>query len=173
MSQLPAPFNFQAWIDEHRDQLKPPVANKQVFEQGDFIIMVVGGPNSRTDYHYDEGEELFYQLEGEMVLKTIQDGEVVDIPIKAGEMFLLPPKVHHSPQRMANSIGLVIERTRRDGEMDGFIWYCENCNHKLHEVYLPLKDIEKDLPPVFNAFYSDEQARTCDECGTIMPAPNK
>src|SRR5690606_37893512 len=69
------PFNFRAWIDEHRELLKPPVCNKQVFEDSEFIIMVVGGPNSRTDYHDDPGEEFFYQLEGDMILRTIQDGK--------------------------------------------------------------------------------------------------
>ena len=105
------PFNFNAWIDEHRHLLKPPVGNKVVYvENDDFIVMVVGGPNSRKDYHYNEGEELFYQVEGDIVLKIIEDGKPVDIEIKEGEMFLLPARVPHSPQRSAGSIGLVIER---------------------------------------------------------------
>ncbi|MGH8370318.1 MAG: 3-hydroxyanthranilate 3,4-dioxygenase, partial [Gammaproteobacteria bacterium] len=62
-------LNFQRWIDENRHLLKPPVGNKCVYD-GDFIVMVVGGPNARKDYHYDEGPEFFYQLEGEMLLKT-------------------------------------------------------------------------------------------------------
>ncbi len=106
----PKAINFARWIDEHREFLKPPVCNKQVFEDGDFIVMVVGGPNNRKDYHIDEGPELFYQLEGEMVLKTIQEGRVVDVPIRAGEMYLHPPRVPHSPQRMPNSVGLVVEQ---------------------------------------------------------------
>ena len=92
------PFNLQAWIDEHRHELKPPVGNKCIYD-GDFIVMVVGGPNARTDYHYDEGPEWFYQLEGEMVLRIQEDGAPRDITIRAGENFLLPPRVPHSPQR--------------------------------------------------------------------------
>jgi len=162
-------FNFQQWIDDHRDQLKPPVMNQQVFEENDFIVMVVGGPNSRTDYHYDEGPEFFHQLEGEMLLKTIQDGKRVDIPIRAGEILLLPPKVPHSPQRFENSVGLVVERKRLPEELDGFMWYCENCDNKLYEEYLYVDDIVGQLPPVFDRFYGSEENRTCDQCGTVMP----
>ncbi len=173
MTQISPPFNFSKWIDEHRHLLQPPVCNKQVFEQDDFIVMVVGGPNARRDYHYDEGPEFFYQLEGEMLLKTMQDGKPVDYPIKAGEIFLLPPKIPHSPIRFADSIGLVVERKRLPGEQDGLMWFCENCNHKLYEQYFPLKNIETDFLSVFDEFFANEQSRTCDECGTVMPASNK
>ena len=162
-------FNFQQWIEDHRDKLKPPVCNQQVFEENDFIVMVVGGPNSRTDYHYDEGPEFFYQLEGEMLLKTIQDNKRVDIPIRAGEILLLPPRVPHSPQRFENSVGLVVERKRLDNEFDGFMWYCESCDNKLYEEYLYVDDIVGQLQPIFDRFYSSEENRTCDKCGDIMP----
>lgn len=169
MSLIP-PINLQRWIDQHRDQLKPPVGNKCIVD-GDFIVMIVGGPNARTDYHYDEGGEFFYQLEGEMVLKVQEDGVARDIPIHAGELFYLPPRVPHSPQRMPGSIGLVIERRRMAGEQDGLMWFCPSCNHKLYEEYFTLVDIEQDLPPVFDRFYRSEQRRTCPKCGTIHPAP--
>ncbi len=165
------PINFPRWIDEHREYLKPPVCNKQVFDDGDFIVMVVGGPNSRKDYHIDEGPELFYQLEGEMVLKTIQGGQVVDVPIRAGEMYLHPPRVPHSPQRMANSVGLVVERKRLPQEKDGLQWYCDNCTALLYEEFFPLQNVEKDFPPIFDRFFADEELRTCKKCGTVMPAP--
>jgi 3-hydroxyanthranilate 3,4-dioxygenase len=163
------PFNFQDWIDRHRDALKPPVCNKQVFRDSEFIVMVVGGPNSRKDYHYDEGEELFYQIEGDMLLKTMQDGEPVDIPIREGEIFLLPPRLPHSPQRYAGTVGLVIERQREPHEKDGFLWFCDNCHAKLYEEYLHISDIETQLPPVFDRFYANEANRTCRHCRTVMP----
>jgi 3-hydroxyanthranilate 3,4-dioxygenase len=169
---LTAPINLNAWIAEHRDLLKPPVGNKCIVD-GDFIVMVVGGPNARTDYHWDEGPEFFYQLEGEMVLK-VQDGGVArDIPIKAGEVFYLPPCTPHSPQRMPNSIGLVVERKRLPHEKDGLMWFCENCNHKLFEEFFELQDIEKDFPAVFDRFYRSLDARTCKHCGHVNPAPAK
>ena len=164
-------FNFMQWIEDNRDLLKPPVCNKQVFRDAEFIIMVVGGPNSRKDYHYDPGEEFFYMIEGDMLLKTMQDGKPVDIPIREGEIFLLPPKVPHSPQRFANTVGLVIERDRRPFEEDGFIWYCENCNEKIYEEYFQLTDIETQLPPVFDRFFADAANRTCTNCGAVMEPP--
>src|SRR5579883_1017160 len=108
-------LNLQKWIDEHRHLLKPPVGNKMIWKDREFIIMVIGGPNSRTDYHSNGGEEFFYQLEGDMVLKLIEDGKPHDLNIKEGEIFLLPPNVPHSPRRPPNTIGLVIERKRRPG----------------------------------------------------------
>ena len=161
-------LNFKRWIDENRHLLKPPVGNKRVFQDGDFIIMVVGGPNSRKDYHVDPGQEFFYQVEGDMVLKTIQNGKTVDVPIRAGEMLLLPANVPHSPQRFANTVGLVVERQRRLGERDGFQWYCENCGNLLHEEFIELTDIETQLPPLFERFYSSIEHRTCSRCHTVM-----
>jgi 3-hydroxyanthranilate 3,4-dioxygenase len=161
-------INFQQWIDDHRDVLKPPVCNKLVFEDAELIVMVVGGPNARKDYHYDEGEEFFYQVEGEMLLKTMQDGKPVDIPIKAGEVFLLPARVPHSPVRFANSVGLVIDRKRLAGEQDGLMWFCEQCHSKLYEEYFQLKNIEKDFPPVFDRFFGSAENRTCKSCGAVM-----
>lgn len=164
------PFNLQKWVDDNRHLLKPPVGNKQVYvENEDFIVMVVGGPNGRKDYHFEEGEELFYQLEGDITLKIINEsGEREDIQIKEGEMFLLPPRIPHSPQRPANTIGLVIERHRREKEEDKLLWFCENCNHKLHEASFLMKDIVKELPVVMKAFMDDEGLRTCKKCGAVM-----
>ncbi|MFA7321858.1 MAG: 3-hydroxyanthranilate 3,4-dioxygenase [Dokdonella sp.] len=163
-------FNLQHWIDTHRHLLKPPVGNKCIVD-GDFIIMIVGGPNARTDYHWDEGPEFFHQLEGEMVLKIQEDGRVRDIPIRAGEMFYLPPRIPHSPQRAADSIGLVIERKRLAHEEDGLLWYCERCNHRLFEEFFTLENVEVDFLAVFDRFYQSLERRTCEACGHLNPAP--
>ncbi len=168
-----APFNFKTWIDEHRHLLKPPVGNVQVWEDAEFIVMVVGGPNSRKDYHYNEGEEFFYQLEGDITVKIIDDGKPRDIHIKEGDIFLLPPKVPHSPQRGPNTVGLVIERKRETKELDGFQWYCENCGEKLYEEFEYVTDIVKQLPPIFERFYKNPEHTTCKKCGTHMEQPVK
>ncbi len=164
------PFNLQKWIDENRHLLKPPVGNKNLYPEGtDYIVMIVGGPNARKDYHYNETEELFYQLEGDINVRIQENGKAVDIPISSGEMFLLPPKVPHSPMRSEGSVGLVIERIRKNTEFkDGLLWFCDKCNNKLHETYFPLENIEKDFLPRFKAFYASEELRTCDKCGTVM-----
>jgi 3-hydroxyanthranilate 3,4-dioxygenase len=161
-------FNFREWIDANRALLKPPVGNKRVFADGDFVIMVVGGPNARKDYHVDPGQEFFYQLEGDMVLKTMQDGRAVDLPIREGEVLLIPPLLPHSPQRGANTVGLVVERARRPGELDGFQWYCERCGERLYEEFFTLTDIEQQFPAVFERFFADPKKRTCRHCGAVM-----
>ena len=148
---LVPPINFQNWINDYRHLLKPPVGNSVVYDQGDFMIMVVGGPNSRKDYHVDPIEEFFYQLEGDMLLKIIDDNKRVDVPIKEGEIFLLPKNIPHSPQRYKDTIGLVIEYKREDGDLDAFQWYCDECDKLLHEVSLDLENIVTQLPPLFEA----------------------
>lgn len=165
------PFNFTQWIESHRHLLKPPVGNKLLFPVGDFILMVVGGPNARSDFHVDPGEEFFYQLEGDMTLRTLQDGRMVDIPIRQGEVFLLPPNLPHSPQRQPDTVGLVVERRRRAGEKDGLQWYCESCNHKLYEEFFELTSIETQFPAVFQRYYDSVGHRTCRNCGTVAPVP--
>ena len=165
------PFNFKNWIDENRHLLKPPVGNKCVYDDDDFIVMVVGGPNSRKDYHWDEGEELFYQLEGDIKVLVQEDGRSVEVPIREGEMFLLPPRVPHNPMRGTNTVGLVIERKRREGELDGLLWFCENCNNKLYEEYFQLTDITTQFQGVFEKFYGSDGLRTCSRCSTVMEPP--
>ncbi len=165
--QILPPFNLSQWIEDHRELLKPPVANRELYAGSEFIVMIVGGPNSRSDFHMDAGPELFYQLEGDMLLRTVQDGEFVDVPIRAGEMFLLPPNVPHSPQRFADTIGLVVERQRHADELDGFLWFCSECGTKLHERFLHVADIVEDLPPVLREYAESDQLRTCGKCGHL------
>lgn len=163
------PFNLDQWIAENRDLLKPPVANKNLYvESGDYIVMIVGGPNARKDYHYNETEELFYQLEGNINVRIQEDGKAVDVPLGPGDMFLLPGKIPHSPGRSEGSVGLVVERKREADHTDGLMWFCDNCNHKLHETYFPLTNIEQDFLPRFREFYASEEMRTCDSCGHVM-----
>ncbi|MFM2135118.1 MAG: hypothetical protein RL021_518 [Bacteroidota bacterium] len=168
------PFSFKKWIDENRHLLKPPVGNQVVFApQQDFIVMVVGGPNSRKDFHYNETEEFYYQLEGDIVVRIMENGSPVDIPVKEGEIFLLPAKVPHSPQRGPNTIGLVMEVQRRPGMKDGLMWFCESCNHLLHEEYFDLKDIVSQLATAMEAFYQNKERLTCKKCGHVMEPPRK
>lgn len=169
---MQAPFNFKGWIEENRHLLKPPVGNKCMIDD-DFIIMIVGGPNSRKDYHYNETPEFFYQVEGDITVKIIDNGEPKDIHIKEGEVFFLPAMVPHSPQRPADTVGMVIEQRRKDTQEDGFQWYCENCGDLLYEKKFMLTDIVKQLPPIMQAFYESEELRTCKKCGAVMEPPVK
>jgi len=170
MKKIKKPFNLNKWISNNRHLLKPPVGNKNLYtESEDFIVMVVAGPNARKDYHYNETEELFYQIEGDIVVKTQQNKKVVEVKIKEGEMFLLPPKIPHSPIRPKGSIGLVIERKREAHHRDGLMWFSDKENALLYEEYFPLKNIEKDFLTVFKKFYNNEKLRTCPISGEVMP----
>ncbi len=169
---MSAPFNFMKWIEDNRHLLKPPIGNKCMVDE-DFIVMVVGGPNKRKDYHYEEGPEFFYQIEGDITVRIIENGEPKNINLSAGDMYYLPPRIPHSPQRSEGSVGIVIERKRTDGEMDGLMWFCENCGNKLYEEFFQLDNIVEQLPPIMDKFYADEEKRTCTSCGTVMESPVK
>lgn len=169
------PFNLNKWIEQNRETLKPPVGNRNLYkESGDYIVMVVAGPNARKDYHYNETEELFYQLEGNIKVHIQEEGKKSTVHLGPGDMYLHPAKVPHSPERGENSIGLVIERKRIGEEgKDGLMWYCDNCNNKLYEVYFPLQDIETDFLQHFRHFYNNKELRTCNNCGHVMEADSR
>ena len=165
------PINLKKWIEEHKHLLKPPVGNQVVYKDTEFIIMVVGGPNCRKDFHYNEGEEFFYQLQGDMTLPIIENGKVRTVEIKEGEIFLLPARVPHSPQRRENTVGLVVERIRTKEELDSCMWYCERCSELLHKATFHLDDIVDQLPKLMQSFYDDLSLRTCTKCGSVMDVP--
>jgi 3-hydroxyanthranilate 3,4-dioxygenase len=167
-------FNFSRWIDEHAHLLKPPVGNKVVFDAAtDLIVQVVGGPNARTDYHDDPYEEFFFQLRGDMVLRVMEGGRPRDLPIREGEILLLPGHVRHSPQRAQSSVGLVVEKIRPRDVDDAFEWYCPACHALVHRVTVNVQNIVADLPPLFEDFYASERKRTCPGCGRLHPGKAK
>ena len=170
-------FNFEEWIEKNKDQLVPPVNNKLLHEDGGMIVMVIGGPNTRVDFHDDPVEEWFYQVKGNMVLKIAEDGEIYDVPIREGEVFLLPSHTLHAPQRPeVGSIGIVVESPRMMGMKEGFEWYCFNCKTKVHRVEVSLTDpsgIVDALPKIYEAFHADKEARTCPNCGELHPGKGK
>lgn len=160
-------IDLAAWVERHRESLRPPVGNARVFDDGDFIIMAVGGPNRRKDFHLDPGDELFFQMTGDMVLRVEEGGVISDVPIPEGGMFLLPAGVPHSPQRPADTVGLVVERRRRPGERDGLRWYCDRCSTPVHEVSFELHDITTQLSAAIGAWEAEPAHRTCGECGHV------
>jgi 3-hydroxyanthranilate 3,4-dioxygenase len=171
MSRL-APFNLKGWIDEHRHLLRPPVGNQMLWN-GNLMVMVVGGPNQRTDFHVNPGEELYYQVEGDIVLRVMEDGRAPDIPIRQGEIFLLPGGVPHSPQRPANTVGLVVEHVRAAAENDHLRWYCPKCGAVVHDAEFHLVDLGKQLKPMLEQVHGSEELRTCKQCGTVMEGSAK
>jgi 3-hydroxyanthranilate 3,4-dioxygenase len=164
---LTPPINLKKWIDDNRQYLKPPVGNKMIWNSK-FMVMVVAGPNARNDFHVNPGEELFYQLEGDIVLRVMEDGVVKDIEIKEGELFLLPSNVPHSPQRPAGTIGLVVEHFRLPEQNDHVRWFCPKCREILHDDEFHLVDLGKQLKPLIEDFNASESKRTCRKCRNLF-----
>lgn len=173
MSKLNPVYNLKGWINDNRHLLKPPVGNKLVYEDEEVIVMMVGGPNARKDYHHhDRGPEFFYMIEGDMILRIMDEEEgPYDVRINEGEIFLMPGGTIHSPQRPPNTVGLVIELKAKNGEIDRLRWYCESCNEMLHEASFELNNIVTELPPIMEKFFSNEGLRTCKSCGSVMDKP--
>jgi 3-hydroxyanthranilate 3,4-dioxygenase len=165
---LAPPINLSAWVEEHRPLLKPPVGNVAVWNSH-FLVMVVGGPNARSDYHINPGEELFYQVEGDIVLRVIDDGTPRDVPIRQGELFLLPAKVPHSPQRPAGTVGLVIEQPKAFDEDHHLRWYCPGCGAAVHDKAFRPVDIGAQIKAALAEFRGNEALRTCSKCGAVHP----
>ena len=165
------PLHLKTWIDENRHLLKPPVGNKLVWQNTEFMVMVVGGPNQRKDFHVEAGEEFFYQIEGDITVRIRENGSVRDIPVREGEMFLLPAGIPHSPIRPAHTIGLVIERQRTPDEIDRLQWFCDGCGKMLHDAPFHLQDLGAQLKPIIEGYYADESLRTCGSCGAVQQPP--
>ncbi len=163
-----AAFNLQNWIEEHRHLLKPPVGNTIIWQDTDIMVMIVGGPNVRKDFHINPTEEFFYQLEGDVSVVVMEDGQRREIPIKEGDVLLLPPWIPHSPQRPANTVGMVIERRRPEGKNDHIRWYCDGCGGILHDPQFYLTNLGTQIKPVIEEFFASEELRTCKKCGAVM-----
>jgi len=165
------PFNFQSWLDEHAHLLKPPVSNRQIWADADFMVTVVGGPNARSDFHDDPLEEFFWQFKGNAELLMWDRGRYERVPLKEGDIFLMSPHLLHSPQRPeADSRCLVIERRRPAGLLDAFQWHCASCGGLVKRIEVQLADIVADLPATYARFYESSAAeRHCSQCGTVHP----
>jgi 3-hydroxyanthranilate 3,4-dioxygenase len=171
------PFNFEQWVADNREHLKPPVSNKLLHEDSGMIVMVVGGPNTRVDFHDDPVEEWFHQIKGDMLLKIFDRGKIYDVPLREGEVFMMPSHTIHAPQRPNPGYGIVVESPRMAGMREGFQWHCFECETMVHRVEIPgivdVSAIVTELPKLFEAFHQDREARTCDECGALHPGKGK
>ncbi|ESO91969.1 hypothetical protein LOTGIDRAFT_121447 [Lottia gigantea] len=156
--------NVDNWIEQNKQYFEPPVCNKMMHQKGQMKVFYVGGPNQRKDYHIEEGEELFYMVKGDMCLKVVEHGKHRDVIIKEGEIFLLPGRVAHSPQRSENTIGLVIERERLKSELDGLRYYVEVEGEKtmesLFEKWFYCEDLGTQLVPIIKEFFDSPQCKT-------------
>jgi len=166
-------FNLQQWIEDNRELFKPPVANKEVWPQSEFIFQIVRGPNARNDFHIDPGDEIFYQLEGTIRVDVVQEGQRKSNTLNQGDVLLVPAGVPHSPLRPGGTWGLVVERKRHPGELDGILWFCDRCNAKLYEKSFLCQNIETEIKAAIEEFYASEQLRTCGQCGAVLQPPGE
>ncbi|KAI0817760.1 3-hydroxyanthranilic acid dioxygenase [Xylaria sp. FL0064] len=172
---LSVPVNLPRWLAENSHLLKPPVNNYCVYNEG-FTVMIVGGPNARTDYHINETPEWFYQYKGAMLLKVVDEGEFRDVVIREGDMFLLPGNTPHNPVRFADTVGVVIEQRRPADAIDRMRWYCqeEGCGVVVHEAAFHCTDLGTQIKAAIEAFMASEDNRRCAKCGVLansVPKP--
>jgi len=160
------PINIRKWVEEHRDEMRPPVGSKYLYDGKDFFVMVIAGPNARNDFHMTNSEEYFYQLEGDIVVRIREDGEIKDIPVREGETFFIPGGVPHSPTRPPNTVGVVVERVRPAGETEHLQFYCENCHQLVHDLEFDCAHIVDHFSRAMKEFWADEELSTCSNCGT-------
>ena len=170
MAVMP-PINIKEWVEKHRDQLKPPVGNKYLYDGKDFFVMVIGGPNARNDFHITKSEEYFYQVQGDITVRIRDEGEIKDIVIREGETFFIPPEMPHSPMRPPDTIGVVVERVRPPGELEHLVFYCESCGELVHDIEFDCRDIVKHFGETMETFWLDDKQRTCNKCGTKVEKP--
>ena len=166
-----SPINLQAWAKLHEADFQPPVGNKYLYSGTDFFVMVIGGPNARNDFHKTNSEEFFYQIKGDIVVKTYENGRIVDHVLREGDTFFIPPNVPHAPCRPAGTLGLVVERRRPDGEIEHQLFYCESCNALVHDQAFDCKDIVQHFRKAMEDFWADEERSTCPSCATRVPKP--
>jgi 3-hydroxyanthranilate 3,4-dioxygenase len=160
------------WVEENRSRTdKPLMSHERVWYNG-FLVMLFDGPTpkDRCDFHINTSPEFFYQLVGDMQCRVIENGRFRDITVKEGEMFMLPANEPHLNSRVQGSLGIVLHQTRAPGAKDSIVWYCENCCNQLYRADYIFEDLKAQLPIFVRKFLADEALRTCDACGTVMPA---
>ena len=162
-------FDLWDWIARHREAFEPPVGNKVIWEDSQFTAMIIRGPNARRDFHVDPSDEIFYMLKGDMVLEYMDGGRRHEQVIREGGLMLVPALTPHAPHRPADTWGLVVEIKRAPGQTESLVWFCERCDARIHEVTMPVGDIEKDLKAAIERFDASVELRTCRPCGHVQP----
>lgn len=164
-------INLLKWVEENRDSFRPPVGNKYLYDGKDFFVMVIAGPNARNDFHIVNSEEYFYQVKGDIVVRTREGDRIVDHRVREGETFFIPKMVPHCPMRPPNTLGVVVERTRHAGETEHIVFYCEGCGSLVEDIEFDCKDIVNHFRDTMEAFWKDDARRVCKKCGKRVEKP--
>ena len=165
------PINLKKWVEQHRHEMVPPVSNKYLYDGEDFFVMLINGPNARNDFHQTNSEEFFHQLQGDIVVRIVEDGKIQDVPVREGETFFVPGNVPHSPTRPPNTLGLVVERRRPPGELEHLQFYCDKCHALVEDIEFDCKDIVVHFRQAMEDFWADARRSTCKNCGTRVTKP--
>ena len=165
------PINLKKWVEQHRHEMVPPVSNKYLYDGEDFFVMLINGPNARNDFHQTNSEEFFHQLQGDIVVRIVEDGKIKDVPVREGETFFVPGSVPHSPTRPPNTLGLVVERRRPPGELEHLQFYCDKCHALVEDIEFDCKDIVVHFRQAMEDFWADAGRSTCRNCGTRVTKP--
>ena len=165
------PINLKKWVEQHRHEMVPPVSNKYLYDGEDFFVMLINGPNARNDFHQTNSEEFFHQLQGDIVVRIVEDGKIKDVPVREGETFFVPGNVPHSPTRPPNTLGLVVERRRPPGELEHLQFYCDKCHALVEDIEFDCKDIVVHFRQAMEDFWADARRSTCKNCGTRVTKP--
>jgi 3-hydroxyanthranilate 3,4-dioxygenase len=170
-STVMPPIDLRRWIEEHRHELRPPVSNKYLYDGNDFFVMVIAGPNARNDFHVTDSEEYFYQLQGDIVVRIREGGQIKDVPVREGQTFFIPGGVPHSPTRPPGTVGVVVERRRPPGETEHLQFYCDKCGSLVHDLEFDCRDIVEHFSQAMEEFWADQKRSTCRGCGTRVRKP--
>jgi len=159
------------WLEENSKFFLPPVCNKMMHND-QLKVFFVGGPNQRKDFHLEEGEELFYMRKGNMELPILEQGAIRTVKIREGDVFLLPGRIPHSPQREADTVGLVVERERLETETDGLRYFVGESTDILFERWFHCEDLGSQLKPIIDEYFASEEHKTGQpKADSVVPNP--
>ncbi len=137
------------------------------------LAFVARGREYRSEFHIDPSDEVMYMIKGEMNLHFRSPDGAEDISVlKEGEAIFTAAGIPHSPRFPPDAFLLVLERKRREGEIDRFHWFCPECDAFLHEETFIVNDYRLDpVSKAYQNFFDSEEFRTCSECGNVMLSP--
>ncbi|MBF8184504.1 3-hydroxyanthranilate 3,4-dioxygenase [Nonomuraea sp. K274] len=148
------------------------LAAKSLYPDSQYEVVLVRGPNQRNDFHVEPYDELFIQLEGTIRVDTREEGAGPHRQlVRAGELYVVPAGVAHSPLRPAGTWGLVVEIRRKPGDVEHVEWYCDRCDALIERVSMESSEMIASLGPLLDEFQASEKRRTCRKCGSVLPQP--
>ncbi len=144
-----------------------------LWQDSQSIGFLARGREYRSEFHINPSDEVMLMVKGEMRLHYRTDAGKEDVAVIAeGSTIFTPSGVPHSPRFPPDAFALIMERIRKPGEIDHFLWFCPSCDKLLHDQAAVVDDYHKDpVSKAYATFFDSEALRTCKACGTVMPRP--